>query len=233
MKKHLIHKLMNKLNIPVREEKIARLNLHERGKEIEEIVQKIIELPENFHIAGSVPGIVLRGIVKHCGTSIANSIETGSGRTTLLFSHLSKSHKVFAVEWNNKSITSVRNSELLNKKSLEFIEGPTQLTLRRYKFKNKLQAVLLDGPHGYPFPDIEYYCVYPHIENEGILIVDDIHIPTVNNLFSFLREDDMWDLMEVIHNTAFFKRTNAPLFNPYGDGWQLQEYNSRRFPVKH
>jgi hypothetical protein len=203
-----------------------------RAKPIEELVARIAALPEDFHMAGSVPGAVLNGIVKHCGTSIANSVETGSGRTTLLFSHLSKSHKVFAVEGDNRSITSVRTSDLLNKKTVKFIEGPTQVTLRRQKFRRKLQVVLLDGPHGYPFPDMEYYHLYPHIENGGILIIDDIHIPTIHNLYAFLKEDEMWEFIEVIDKTAFFRRTDAPLFHPLCDGWNLQKYNTRRFPVQ-
>jgi len=38
-----------------------------------------------------------------------------------------------------------------------------------------------------------------------------------------LAEDDMWDLFEIIDNgTAPFRRTEAPLFDPHGDGWWLE-----------
>jgi len=61
----------------------------------------------------------------------------------------------------------VQASSLLNPGAVRFVEGPTQKTLPRYTFEAKLQAVLLDGPHAYPFPDLEYFYFYPHIERGG------------------------------------------------------------------
>jgi len=39
-------------------------------------------------------------------------------------------------------------------------------------------------------------------------------------------------LVEVVQEkTAFFRRTDKPLFDPYGDGWWLQNYNKNRNPI--
>jgi hypothetical protein len=110
---------------------------------------------------------------------------------------------------------------------VDFIEGPSQRTLPQYPFPEKLQLALLDGPHAYPFPDLEYYFLYPHLEENALLILDDIHIPTIHNLFDFLRVDAMFRLDEVVRTTAFFTRTAAPTFDPLGDGWGHQAYNQR------
>jgi len=110
--------------------------------------------------------------------------------------------------------------------------GPTQETLPRHKFVDRLQLVLLDGPHGYPFPELEYYFFYPHLDEDALLIIDDIHIPTIFRLFSFLREEEMFDFLGVASTTAFFRRNSAPLFNPLADGWWLQNYNRKRYPVR-
>ena len=112
---------------------------------------------------------------------------------------------------------------------MRFVEGPTQITLPRHTFDGSLQLVLIDGPHGYPFPDLEYYYFYPQLDAGALLIVDDIHIPTVTNLFDFLSVDDMFSLKEVVETTAFFTRTDAPTFSPIEDGWWLQPYNQRAF----
>ena len=61
--------------------------------------------------------------------------------------------------------------------------------------------------------------------------MDDVYIPTIGRLFEFLSEDQMFRLREVDDTTAFFVRTEAPLFDPLGDGWWLQTYNTRRFPA--
>ena len=42
----------------------------------------------------------------------------------------------------------------------------------------------------------------------------------------------MWEPIREIGYTAFLVRTDAPLFDPTGDGWRLQLYNLRRFPNK-
>ncbi len=47
-----------------------------------------------------------------------------------------------------------------------------------YTHGDPYDCVLIDGPHGYPFPDMEYYYFYPLIKPGGILIIDDIHIPS-------------------------------------------------------
>ena len=199
---------------------------------LEQVLNEIKKLPEEWHKAGTVPIAVLDALAKHLDNrTVLHSIETGSGKTTLLFSHISQDHTVFSVDAGN-SISVVRNSPLLNQSTVEFIEGPTQLTLPSYTFKNKLQLAFIDGPHGYPFPDMEYFRIYPQLEENSLLIIDDIQIPTIHHLFDFLKEDDMFSLIDVVENTAFFVRTNALTFATTEDGWWLQNYNKKRFPVR-
>lgn len=195
---------------------------------IDTVLAQVKHLPHDWHGAGTVTSTVLEALVHHASQQpIYHSLETGSGRTTILLSHLSRNHKVFAVDAGN-SIHHVRTSELFNAATVEFVEGPTQKTLLSYSFEHKLQLALIDGPHGYPFPDLEYYFIYPQIEEGGLLIVDDIQIPTIYNLFAFLKEDEMFELVDVVDQTAFFRRTAAELFSPVGDGWWLQKYNTNR-----
>lgn len=37
------------------------------------------------------------------------------------------------------------------------MEGPTQAPLPGHAFTHRLQLALIDGPHGCPFPNLEYY----------------------------------------------------------------------------
>jgi len=198
---------------------------------VEMLLERIAELPDEWHAAGMLSVQVLRRIVKLTeGAPVNASAETGAGKSTLLLSHLSRNHLVFALDYGN-SITNVRNSPLLRGESVTFVEGATQETLRKYDFKVKFGLVLIDGPHGYPFPDMEYWYFYPHIATGGLLILDDIHIPTIHNLFEFLKEEQMFDYKGLVGTTAFFVRNDAPLFDPLSDGWWLQNYNKARYPA--
>jgi hypothetical protein len=195
---------------------------------IEKICRDIIELAPGLHTAGTFSRRTFEAIATAARKlHIRNSVETGSGASTLLLSHLSEHHSVFALDEGSGSVTNVRRSSLLRRDVVTFVEGPTQVTLPTHRFTEKLQLVLIDGPHGYPFPDLEYYYLYPHLDTGALLILDDIHIPTVHNLFQFLRRDAMFDLNEIVRTTAFFTRTDAPPFNPFGDGWWEQRYNAR------
>jgi hypothetical protein len=103
------------------------------------------------------------------------------------------------------------------------------VTVPRHSFTRPLDFVLIDGPHGFPFAQLEYFFFYQHIRKDGILVVDDIHIPTIRQMYDVLRDDRMWLHIEDVLTTAFFRRTAAPLFDPYGDGWERQQFNQRHF----
>jgi hypothetical protein len=193
--------------------------------EIKQRLDQIASLPPDWHLAGTMSGIVLRAIAAQTEKLglIQHSAETGSGKTTLLFSHLSANHQVFALDCGD-SISRVKNSQLFNSSNVTIIEGPSQMTLPRHVFEEKLQLVLIDGPHGYPFPDLEYYYFYPHIAVGGLLLIDDINIPSIKSMFEIVRAGDMFELVEVVEYTAFLRRTEAP-----SDSWWLQGVNRAHY----
>jgi predicted O-methyltransferase YrrM len=192
------------------------------------LLSEILESSRSIHRSGSMSPSALIQLVAHLeDRNVRHSVETGTGASTLVFSHLSQSHTVFAVD-SDESITSVLQNPLLKREVTSFVNGPTQKTLPVYSFASPLQAALLDGPHAYPFPDLEYFYLYPHIEEGGLLVIDDIHIPSIRNLFQVVSRDDMFRVLEVCGKTAFLERTDAPVFDPWGDGWWLQGFNKRQ-----
>jgi hypothetical protein len=201
----------------------------------DDILRDIDALPADWHTAGICQDAPLRAMAYYASNlRIMHSAETGVGKSTLLLSHLSQRHTVFAIDdsGTNGSLSKTRTSPLLKRDTVDFVTGPTQLVLPGHKFVDRLQLVFIDGPHGYPFPELEYYFFYQHLDENALLIIDDIHIPTIFRLFSFLREEAMFDFLGVASTTAFFRRNSSPLFNPIGDGWEQQNYNKSRFPVQ-
>lgn len=205
-----------------------------------EILTQIQQLGLDWHGSGTLPDEVLQEMYRIGQImDLQYTMETGCGRSTLLISHLSKNHQVFTYTNNdtdfkaNDSYERVSSTPLLNAGTTRFILGLTQKTIPAYQFDRPFDFVLLDGPHSYPFADLEYYFVYPHVKTGGYLIIDDIWIPTIYNMYAFLKEDAMFHLEKVVGNTAFFTRTEAPLFDPYSDDWAAQAYNNARFPIVH
>jgi hypothetical protein len=91
-------------------------------------------------------------------------------------------------------------------------------------------VILIDGPHGYPFPDLEYALLYERLKPGGILILDDVHIASIGNMYDVLREDRMYDDIGVIATTGLLRRTKLAGVPADGDHWYEQSYNVRRFP---
>ncbi|MBG0796672.1 class I SAM-dependent methyltransferase [Methylocystis sp. L43] len=185
------------------------------------------------HSAGSMPLRTLLRIERLLTGTEIFSAETGCGKSTIFFSRIAERHKVFCFDDRGQQASSVdyfMNCPATRPDRLDLVFGPTQLTLPRHEDHFRYDLVLIDGPHGFPFPELEYYYFYPHLKTDGLLVVDDIHIPTISRLADFLSEDHMFEKVEFVGSTAIFRRTDAPVFDPLGDGWWLQAFNRRRAP---
>lgn len=196
--------------------------------DFDNILSELKQLPQSWHDSGPLDDNVLSDLADFCKSygTIKRSVETGAGKSTLFFSKVSSNHTVFAIDIG-KSLTKVRESEFLRSSAVEFVEGPTQQTVPAYQFTEKLDLVLIDGPHGYPFPDLEYYYFYPHITEGGLLVIDDINIPSIRNMSEIIRADEMFSFMKITGKTMFLQRTAAPVFDPLADGWWDQNYNKK------
>jgi len=196
---------------------------------VPDILARIGALPADWPLAGSLRPAVLARIAAH--GPFRCSAETGTGKSTLLLSHASEDHTVFTLDdaGQGDSLAAVRTSPLLCGEHISFVVGPSQQTLAAHRFR-PLDLALIDGAHAFPVPQLEYYYLYPHLAAGALLVVDDVHIRSVNDLFRFLRTDAMFTLLEVVDTTAFFRRNDAPAFDPLGDGWWLQRYNDLRLP---
>lgn len=190
-----------------------------------------LDISSKSHVAGAFSTAVLRRLEELLPARVDASAETGCGKSTILFSNISSNHTVFCIDDRDveeSSINYFQTCPLTDNSRVKMVLGPTQKTLPTYEDFQSYDAVLIDGPHGYPFPEIEYYYFYPHIRPGGILILDDVHIATIGRLGDFLAEDPMFDFVELVSTTAVFRRTEAPTFDPFGDGWWLQDFNRRR-----
>jgi predicted O-methyltransferase YrrM len=200
------------------------------------ITDKIAQTDVNYkpHVAGAFSTSVLRRLEELMPPNVKFSAETGCGKSTILFSNVSEHHTVFCLDdrehGDNSSVNYYATCEITKNDRIHTVWGPTQKTMPVFKDFKPYDVVLIDGPHGYPFPEMEYYYFYPHLRAGGILIVDDVHIASIGRMADVIAEDAMFEPVELVSTTAVFRRTDAPAFDPTGDGWWLQNYNRRRIP---
>ena len=191
-----------------------------------------LESNREIHAHGGLSYEVLSALENILPDSMDNTAETGCGRSTILFSNISLHHDVFCIEdrsyKDRSSVDYFEQSSMSKPKNVHWHFGPTQQTLPVHQHDVQYDCVLLDGPHGYPFPDLEYCFFYPHIKTGGFLIVDDIHIPSISRMADILQEDAMWQFIALATKTAVFQRTDEAPTPPLGDHWWTQGYNRRR-----
>lgn len=185
------------------------------------------------HASGSLNTKIVARIEGLPGAPFTFTMETGCGKSTILLSNISERHVVFTMDdrrlGERSSVNYYMNCP--HSRPVEIVYGPTQLTLPTFSFDRPLSLALIDGPHAFPFPDLEYYHIYPHLEKGAYLIIDDVDIASVRNLYSVVKEDEMFEVVDVVAGkTAILRRTEAPTFDPLGDGWSTQNYNKRRMP---
>jgi len=183
----------------------------------------IVAQASTFHPWDAMAPSALSAIMKR--GPFRFSAETGCGGSTIVLSHTSGHHTAFAIEGDDRTITELRGRADLRADKVVFVEGETKDTLPGYRFEDELDLVLLDGPHAYPLPQVEFAYLFPQIRLGGWLVLDDIQIPSVYELFGFLRKESSVTLEEVAVRTAFFRRTGAVESGP--DGWPLQGMNRR------
>ena len=192
---------------------------------------------ELTHAAQAFPTNVLLRIEEILPNNMQRTAETGCGKSTIMFSNISRNHTVFTLDDTElgagSSVEFFKCCPLTKSDRIKTVFGPTQRTLLTYDHGETYDCVLIDGPHGWPFPEFEYLMFYPKIKRGGFLILDDCVIPTIGRMADFLAEDAMWELIEIVgHNTAVFRRTQVETFDPEGDGWWEQKYNRRRVSHK-
>jgi len=166
----------------------------------------------------ALAGLLRRGPFRY-------SAETGCGGSTIVLSQVSDSHTVFAINGVDRTLDELGKHNDLRRANVLFVEGETKDTLPVHRFEAELDLVLLDGPHAYPLPQIEFAYLFPRIGPGGWLVIDDLQIPSVYELHDFLRKESAVVLEEVIVRTAFFRRVGERRRGP--DGWEKQGINRR------
>ena len=175
----------------------------------------------SFHPWDAMAPAALTGILRRA--PFRSSVETGCGGSTIVLSHASERHIAFAIEGKDQTITEVRRQADFRAEHVNFVEGESKDTLPGYRFADDVDLVLLDGPHAYPLPQIEFAYLFPRLRLGGWLVVDDIQIPSVHELFGFLKRESSVELEEVAVRTAFFRRVGTAQNG--ADGWTLQGMN--------
>lgn len=158
------------------------------------------------------------------------TLEFGCGSSTLLFSRYAHSHVVYDAGDDFKRRTQhLKSNQFGDKAKLKFINSNFQESMSVDHKNETYNIVLFNGNTAYPNPDVNYFYILPYLEHGSILIINNVNIPTINNLCNILKQDDMFYLHSTVQATAFFTRTSAPTFDYKKKSWPHQSYNAQQY----
>jgi FkbM family methyltransferase len=160
------------------------------------------------------------------------SVETGCGGATLLFSFYSSNHTVYVpddTQSENSRVCFVKNCEKFDDRKLTWVFGDTLQTLVARPPIGDIDIVLINGTHSYPVPDFEMFCISRHLVKNGIIVIESTQIPTIQNLYSFLMQDDDYRFQSQKSGAAVFQRVKKTERNSGDEQWWNQGYNARNY----
>jgi predicted O-methyltransferase YrrM len=158
------------------------------------------------------------------------TLETGSGISTLVFALKGTDH--IAITPNAAEAAAIEKYAGINHVPLDrvkFVIEPSDRYLPGCELKD-LDLVLIDGKHAFPWPIIDWFYTADRLKQGGILVLDDLQMPSVSILKDFLAEDPRWRLVR-----SFGKRTLAvkkAAASVHDVAWHMQPYVTRRYGRK-
>jgi precorrin-6B methylase 2 len=203
---------------------------------------KLIQDNPSFHVWGDgkpanfgVSNAVVEAIQSRLKPGFA-TLETGSGKSTFAFLIKGCTHISIAPDAGEGE--RIKQYCADNQFPIQFTfiaESSAKALPRILDTLPELDFVFIDGAHRYPFAEIDYHFTEQKLKVGGYMVVDDVHMPSVRQLFRFLKKEKNWKLDELVGNTAFFIKTSEEVLI---NDWQNQginqfflQYSNARYKV--
>ena len=160
----------------------------------------------------------------------SKTLETGSGLSTLVFALRRTDH--VAITPNASEVAAIESYADAHQVLLDrvrFVIEPSDRYLPGCEIQD-LDLVLIDGKHAFPWPIIDWFYTADRLKRGGVLVLDDLQMPSVGILKDFIAEDPRWQLVQ-----SFGRRTLAvrkAVSSVHDVAWHMQPYVVRRYGRK-
>jgi hypothetical protein len=150
------------------------------------------------------------------------TLETGCGATTIVFAALGTEHRaVFLDESEGRGVRDWCEAHGISTARVAFEAGSSSETLPRLDIGD-LDLVMVDGCHGFPFPQLDWYYAASHLVTGGTLVVDDTQLPAPYELRRYLEHDPRWERIRVGTQWVAFRRLGSGSLD---EEWMSQQFH--------
>lgn len=192
------------------------------------IIEKLQSERPKFHSQGGNPiswqsqAEVLNFIADNSVKGGA-SLETGCGYSSVVFAAVGWTHTVVTpAQAETDRVTAYCNEHKIDMSQTKFAIGKSEDVLPQLVDAGPLDFVYIDGAHRFPFPCIDWVYTERRLKVGGLMLVDDVQIPTCRMLHDFLVREHNWSLETFLGDTSVFRKTADA---NYSTDWSSQSYN--------
>jgi hypothetical protein len=144
-------------------------------------------------------------------------VETGAGATTLLFLCLAPEQLLSIAPDASLGDRIVREADMrgIERRPLRFICERSERALPRLvEAGHSVNVALIDGNHGWPSVFVDFCYLNQMLGKGGILILDDLQLYSVLQLFLLLRHQPGFEPVARVGKLAAFRKTDDVPFLP-------------------
>lgn len=192
------------------------------------VVERILSDRPSFHLGGeanwSATSDTLTAISELARPGEV-TIETGAGASTVVFAASGAAHTAISPDPTEHELVRDYCRRIgIDDSALSFHDGLSDDVLPALLGRERtLSAAFIDGAHSFPFPEVDWHYISRSLKVGGALILDDIIIPSVTEVFRHMRLEPHWRLERILDERAALFTLIA---EPPPELWTNQRHNS-------
>jgi predicted O-methyltransferase YrrM len=154
------------------------------------------------------------------------TLETGAGYSSVLFASAGANHTVITHTQAEADRILAYCLQRGFPSQPKFVVGNSDRVLPTLTPAAPLDFAFIDGGHGFPLPQIDWYYSARLLRVGGLMGLDDIHIPSVRQMHDYLLGEPEWEPVETLPFTCFFRKVKEL---DYSNDWEEQAMNRPLF----
>lgn len=154
-----------------------------------------------------------------------NTLETGSGYSTVLFIQKGCNHTCVVPDHDEvERIRHYCTDEGIPLDRVKFLIGQSFHLLPSIT-ENSHDIIFIDGAHRFPFPIVDWFYCAMILKEGGLIAIDDTDIVSCNILLTFMLDDPHWEKTEMRENFAIFRKKGG---HDYPFDWLGQPFGKNK-----
>jgi predicted O-methyltransferase YrrM len=200
-------------------------------------IAELLAMPPTVHLGGTESWALERGVLSWLASNLEphwRTIETGCGSSTIVFMLAGTEHTVIAPNASEHESTRQWCAErgFATDRARSIVDDSTTVLP---SLQGPFDLGLIDGGHAFPLPFVDWLYIAQRLRVGGLVVVDDINLPTCGILHAFLdAERERWRLVDRFERTSVFRKLSDVVVSPNdwtGQPWVLSEVARNQPPL--